>query len=273
LEHSYLVKEENWDSLSQFFKDNKSYKPVLSDWTIVEISQASDLSQAKRRIAFVESLSPLWLVNKLKVQKQELRSFLYRFYWGLPISPYSAFTADFADVSEEVIPIELKGDWTFKSFVLSCIQKPSHLNEIHNSKDLYIDNYHKLKSIGFKKLQKRIDVIIQGWIEGILPEKTPDGGMVTDTEKKQLISFCLGNRAIFYKNCKYFSFEKELFFVRLNDMSRAPKKSDAIDLEHICCSAPYCDFVVTEKYLKHIGSIAGKKVSMAKIVTDISEIV
>ncbi|MCS5597949.1 MAG: hypothetical protein NZ828_11925 [Alphaproteobacteria bacterium] len=268
LEHSYLVKEEHWNTISDFFCSNEQYRPVLSDWSVVEIAQGTDSDQAKARVDFVMSLNPLWLYNKNKIQKMEVKSFLYRFYWSEMISPYFAFTQNFYETTEARVPVS----YSVQQFVDSCISDPSILNEINLNKDLYIKTYDNLHKIPDKVLKEKEKSFFAKWIIDVLPLKTPSNKMIDFFEKHSLIDFCFQKRNLFYKECKYFGFENKLFGVRFRDKGRVPKRSDALDLEHICASVPYCNFIVAENYLRHISEIANRDLDMGKVVRCISDV-
>ena len=49
------------------------WRLVLSAWNLYEIGAGADEAQKCGRLAFLESLKPLWAVERLDVQKQEVQ--------------------------------------------------------------------------------------------------------------------------------------------------------------------------------------------------------
>ena len=271
LEHSYLAKEDNWPSIIEFFRED-GYTAVVSDWNIVEISQASDRKQAKRRVRFLESLNPLWMINKVEIQKKEVQSFLFRSYFGEFIWPYNVFVESFFTSVEVSLSRKPKQGWSLFKFVDACLKDPSILHPIKKEQDVYLEDYFRIKGIGIDKIKNMHDEILRRWIIDVLPNKQPNGKNLNLEEKNFLLEYCVQNKQKFFNYCPYFAFENALFYQRYADANRQPRKSDALDLEHICCSVSYCDSVVAEKYLKHIANITNKNNTFGKVVSSVSEI-
>ena len=51
---------------------------MLSLWTLYEISRATDKAQQERRLAFLLGFNPLWIIERVAVEKYEVRRFLWR---------------------------------------------------------------------------------------------------------------------------------------------------------------------------------------------------
>lgn len=272
IEHSYLVNENNWDKIKKFFAGHTDFKFVASDWNLIEISQATDKAQARKRVDFIEGLYPKWLLIKTEIQKLEVQSFLYRYLYG-SIAPYSVFTDQFYKAVALSIGREPNGGWKPWVFVESYIDNPGILTPIQAQKPIYIQNFQKLTAVDKKDIKKKDVEIFSRWIKDVLPDKKPDGRALNEIDKQQAMAFCLNDIPKFLRECPYFNFENTLFDIRLSDKTRPPKESDVIDLEHACCSVPYCDVVVIgDKHLRHIAEIANKSLKMAKIVSCVSEV-
>ncbi len=272
IEHSYLVNEDNWGKIKKFFSDHPDFKFVASDWNLIEISQATDKAQARRRVDFIESLNPIWVIIKPEIQKLEVKSFLYRNLYGSE-EPYSVFTDQFHKTVALAIGREPEGGWKLWGFVEHYIDHPDSLAPIQAEKPRYIQSFQKLVGVSKKNLKKKDMEIFSEWIKDVFPDKKPDGSALNDADKQYAIDFCLNDISKFLGECPYFNFENTLFDIRHSDKTRPPKESDAIDLEHDCCSVPYCDVVVIgDKHLRHIADIANKSLKMAKIVSCVSEI-
>lgn len=272
IEHSYLVNENNWEKIKKFFSDHPDFQFAASDWNVIEISQASDKEQARKRVDFVESLNPKWVIIKPEIQKLETKNFLYRYLYDSE-APYSVFTDQFHKTVALSIGREPDGGWKLWGFVEHYIDNPDSLAPIQVQKPIYIQSFQKLIGIDKKDIKKEDKEIVSRWIKDVLPATKPDGSALNDADKQQAIDFCLDNLTKFFSECPYFNFENTLFDIRFSDKTRQPKESDAIDLEHACCSVPYCDVVVIgDKHLRHIASIANDSLKMTKIVSCVSEI-
>ncbi len=272
IEHSYLVNENNWDKIGAFFSGHPDFEFIASDWTVIEISQATDKEQAHRRVDFIESLNPKWLLIKTEIQKFEVKSFLYRYLY-CSMAPYSVFTDQFHKAV--AVSIGRKPDEGCKlwNFVEAYIDDPDILAPIKAQKEIYLQCFGKLASMKKKDIQKKDKEIIGHWIKDVLPDTKPNGCSLNDVDKQQAIALCLSNVPKFLEECPYFNFENTLFDIRFQDKERKSQESDVIDLEHACCAVPYCDFVVTgDRYLKSISDRANVSLKMAKIFSCVSDL-
>jgi hypothetical protein len=55
----------------------------LSLWNLVEIGCGTDRNQQDRRLAFLEQHDPLWIVERVVVQRQEVERFLWEGRFGV----------------------------------------------------------------------------------------------------------------------------------------------------------------------------------------------
>jgi len=77
IDHSVVSRPEWWPEVRQAVSSGE-VRIALSLWNLFEIGAASDQAQQEERLAFLESLNPLWLVERRGIQRQEVRRFLWR---------------------------------------------------------------------------------------------------------------------------------------------------------------------------------------------------
>ena len=81
IDHSIVTHEPSWEGLSRAIGSDKIHL-ALSIWNLYEIGNADDRAQRKRRIAFLKGLAPLYIVERLPIQRQEVERFLWQHKFG-----------------------------------------------------------------------------------------------------------------------------------------------------------------------------------------------
>src|SRR5689334_12515912 len=76
LDHSALAREDWWPIIAPAVSAG-DVRLAFSLWNLVEIGDAKDLAQRERRLTFIEQNAPLWIVERVGVQRQEVRRFLW----------------------------------------------------------------------------------------------------------------------------------------------------------------------------------------------------
>jgi hypothetical protein len=74
-DHSIITHEPSWASVSEAVETDK-IRLALSVWNLFEIGNAADEAQRKQRLAFLKGLNPLYVVERLDIQRQEVERFL-----------------------------------------------------------------------------------------------------------------------------------------------------------------------------------------------------
>jgi hypothetical protein len=92
VDHQIIAKEANWPQLSDLLERDKSLRLAISIYNLAEISSASDKAQALRCVEFVDSLKPLWVLERLIVQKYEVRNFLWQHHFHKEPNSFAVFT-------------------------------------------------------------------------------------------------------------------------------------------------------------------------------------
>ena len=98
IDHSVVAREAWWPYLRRAVSDD-GCRIVLSVWNLFEIGAAEDEAQKCARLAFFESLSPLWAVERLGVQRQEVKRFLWKHRYEVQPDDLVVITPSFSVVN------------------------------------------------------------------------------------------------------------------------------------------------------------------------------
>lgn len=82
LDHSAISNETWWPQIDAVLVTGQ-VRLALSMWNLVEIGSATDRKQQDRRLAFLEQHHPLWVVERVAVQRQEVERFLWQGRFGV----------------------------------------------------------------------------------------------------------------------------------------------------------------------------------------------
>jgi hypothetical protein len=74
VDHSAITDENWWPQIDAAVATGRT-RLALSPWNLVEIGSATDLKQREQRIAFLEQNNPLWIVERVGIQRQEVKRF------------------------------------------------------------------------------------------------------------------------------------------------------------------------------------------------------
>ncbi|MCK1479447.1 hypothetical protein IVB27_33070 [Bradyrhizobium sp. 197] len=75
LDHSVIAHEAHWPQLDAVVASG-GVRLAVSVWNLIEIGSATDRKQQERRLNFLERNNPLWIVERVAVQRQEIKRFL-----------------------------------------------------------------------------------------------------------------------------------------------------------------------------------------------------
>jgi hypothetical protein len=160
---------------------------VLSIWNLFEIGAASDGAQQKKRLSFLERLDPVWIVERVEVQKQEVKRFLWPHYFHRPPEDLMVFTPSLSVVvsfwSERSTPIGL----TPSQFIGGTDY--ASLNPL---KKLSPQAQATMKAAGPKVLKEKNHDIFAAWIRPLIPFRDPDRRLLTVGAQSELVEFCSG---------------------------------------------------------------------------------
>jgi hypothetical protein len=95
IDHSVVTRETWWPYLRRAVSDD-GCRIVLSVFNLFEIGSASDEAQRDARLVFLESLNPLWAVERRSLQKQEVERFLWKHKFGVQPDDLIVITPSFS---------------------------------------------------------------------------------------------------------------------------------------------------------------------------------
>jgi hypothetical protein len=95
VDHSAITDETWWPQIDAAVATGR-VRLAVSLWNLVEIGSATDLKQRERRITFLERNDPLWIVERVGVQRQEVKRFLWINRFGVPRRSLSSSRRTFA---------------------------------------------------------------------------------------------------------------------------------------------------------------------------------
>src|SRR4051812_15283939 len=93
LDHQIVINQAGWPAI-KLLSDSGQIRLAISSWSIREIAQG--MREREERMAFLESLSPLYIHDMQVLQRLEMTSFLNRFLFGGRHIPFAMFTETFA---------------------------------------------------------------------------------------------------------------------------------------------------------------------------------
>jgi len=96
LDHQYIARETagqpaHWQQLSAMLAANPEWRLAVSECNLLEIASDGDKVRAQRRAAFVDSLKPAWMMERLDIQKCEVKAFLWKNHFHVEPVPFFVF--------------------------------------------------------------------------------------------------------------------------------------------------------------------------------------
>jgi hypothetical protein len=239
IDHSVVTREAWWPYLRRAVSDD-GCKIVLSVWNLFEIGAASDQAQQSARLAFFESLNPLWAVDRRSLQKQEVKRFLWNHKFGLQPDDLIAITASFSVANYFLSgPLTVIGE-TPKQFISGI-----DFETLNPLKKLSPAAQTTLKAVDRAALKRKEPEIFTGWIGQSVPLWAPDGKPFTREERADLAGWCYERRKQFLWECPSLAVEDAITADRSRDRARKPIETDGPDLEHTAVGLAYCDIFCT----------------------------
>ncbi|MEW6657690.1 MAG: hypothetical protein AB1424_03420 [Thermodesulfobacteriota bacterium] len=87
-----MANKDNLPMLASLCAPNTGLRLVVSQWLLVEIRNFGDRIGAIKRGEFLDSLNPLWMIERLHIQRHEVRRFLWINYFKRDAEPFSVFS-------------------------------------------------------------------------------------------------------------------------------------------------------------------------------------
>lgn len=242
LDHHVLVDESQWPLLRDITGRGVT-KLALSSWNLVEIAQANDANQRHRRIEYVSSLSPVFVHDKITLQRFELRNFAWLYYFQAGFFPFSAFAVTFPDYLLENFNIPVRPDYALADYFRNA--RPEHLVPIRAQQDEAVLALQALQTASRQRLAQIEKETFALYLTSRLPVTAPDGTHLSDAAAADMAEFCFERRDTLYRLSPALFVEEELSAKRRQNAVRRPSRSDVADLMHSVVGLAYCDAFVT----------------------------
>lgn len=240
---------------------NHIYKPVIdkingdkeltfafSIWNLVEIVTGNEIEEAIKLAALVDSLNPMWLVERLNILEEEVKGFLLKNYFHLDnLESFNPIKKHLSEVFYCLNPRTVRiNDNTVKS-VTEWAKHPKSMGTITNVKQdtpealTTIQTARKNNTIT-KEHQRQIDRIYYG---NLIPTYGPDKKPLHSKERTKILNYLVKNKRELLRASPCLNVEEKLTDFRTRNVKRIPEEQDAVDLQHSVPSLAYCDYVIS----------------------------
>jgi hypothetical protein len=260
IDHSVVAHEASWKPIDDILSSGK-VRLALSVWNLVEIGLATDKAQQARRLAFLEKHNPVWIVERIPLQKQEVQGFLWSDVFGVQPQETQVFMPYLSMVDYYHAGFETRLGLTASQWIAGVDFK-----KVEELKQLSPNALKILQAVDPKAFKKRQHEIFKPWIEPLVPFIAPDGGAMTKARRADLLDYCAEHEAQFFACCKSLAVEDSLTAARVTSPNRNPKPSDGIDLMHAVVAMAYCDFfLVRDGFVRTCSLQASKALAPVKM--------
>ena len=265
-DHHFIAREANgrptnWKLLAELLADNPDWRLAISECNLLEIAFDGNKPRALRRAEFLDSVRPLWMMERLDIQKHEVRAFLWRNHFKVAAKPFSPFCEHLSTVmSYHTRPLVGATAATWITAVDS--------HEIAEAKRLTVRSLRTLQAATKQQKRQIADQTFREWVYPKIPLHDPDNSFMNKQQKEQLAVFCYANVDQFYRECPAMAVEHYLCEARTRDPNRVPEEPDAIDLQHGVLALSYCDsFVTGDRYAFSTSAHAIKSLPALSLAT------
>lgn len=252
-DHSIVSYEPSWQSVKEILA-LPGFQLVLSVWNLVEIGSATDKVQREKRLAFLEEFNPLWVHERVQVQKREVTKFVWKELFGVNEGGVKVFTSHLSEVESYLAGSQTRIGLTARQWIKGIDY--ARIEELKKPAPNALKILQTLDKKSFKAKQK---AIFKKWIEGLVPDAGQDGKLLTRKCKETIVDYCEGHQTEFFAVCKSLYVEDALSTARAAALGRKPQRSDGIDLMHAVIALAYCDyFVVRDGFVAQCATQAVK---------------
>jgi hypothetical protein len=98
LEHSSLTDETSWPAIERLLTIG-DLQIVLSIWNLLEIALHEDTQVRERRLALIDRCRPHWVYDHVYIRRNEIRSYVWKHYFGVEPETFSAITPSLAGMN------------------------------------------------------------------------------------------------------------------------------------------------------------------------------
>jgi hypothetical protein len=234
---------------------------VLSIWNLFEIGEGTDKGQREHRLKFLEQFGPLWVLERVNIQRRELQHFLWTEHFGVEEDHPPVFTPYLSVVDAYHAGPKARVGLTPRQWIAGV-----DFTRYSSLKDLAPSALRILQSQGKTAIANRQRDIFKAWIEPLIPTVGTDGKALSTTERAELLDYCAMNRKRCFAVCRCIAAEDAITTARVSHPTRRPRRSDGIDLMHSAVALAYCDyFLVRDKFSRDCADRARKTLKSAKL--------
>jgi hypothetical protein len=265
LDHQYIAREAagqpaHWQQLGAMLAANPEWRLAVSECNLLEIASDGDKERAQRRAAFIDSLRPRWMMERLDIQKCEVEAFLWKNHFLVDSAPFGVFHEHLSQVTilhTQPIIGETATSWVARI----------NPTEIDGAKRQTVSSLRTLQAATKRQKQQIDESVFRAWVEPKISLQDPGGLLMKKADRDTLAGFCWANRDQFYRECPAMGVEHFVCESRTRDPNRQPTESDAIDLQHTVLGLSYCDVLVTERYAYSTAAYAIKALAPLPLAT------
>jgi hypothetical protein len=262
IDHSIVTHTPSWKPIEDVLTRGKA-QLALSLWNLFEIGSASDKRQQRQRLEFLAKFHPLWILERVDIQRHETRAFLWKEKFGVTPEPLQVSKRHLSEVVSYHAGSETRIGLTPAQWIDGV-----DFCKYEKHKNLSPTALRLLQANSAKEIAKRQDEIFRKWIEGVLPNVNPKGHAFSKAELSVFLAFCEKNQAAYYAACPAMAVEDALTRARTATATRRPQTSDGIDLMHAVVALAYCDyFLVRDGFVFQCCKHARKELSGMKVAT------
>jgi len=266
IDHHFIARETkgqptNRQLLTELLADDPDWRLAASESNLLEIAFDGDKARALRRAQFLDSLHPVWMMERLDIQKHEVRAFLWGNHFRVAAEPLSPFRKHLSEVmSYHTRPIIGAGAATW----IRAIDP----TEIAEAKRLTVQSLTILQAASKQQKRQIEAVTFRAWVYPKIPIRDPAGALMSKAQKDKLAALCYASRDQFFRECPAIAVEHYICEARTRDPNRVPEEADAIDLQHGVLGLSYCDsFVTGDRYSYSTATHAIKSLPLLKLAT------
>lgn len=193
VDHSVVAHPGSWAPLEEVLNDGK-VRLVLSLWNLFEIGSASDKAQQAQRLTFLEGFDPIWILERVDLQRLEVRNFCWKQWCGVTPEPLQVFKRNLSEVEAPHAGSQTRIGLTPTQWI----------NGVNFSK---YDPYKKLAPNALLKLQSHTPKeikdpeIFRAWVKGALPKFDPENRALSKSELADFLDGCEHDQSAFYEAC------------------------------------------------------------------------
>jgi hypothetical protein len=266
-----LAWEQGWPEIEQTIRCAPGLRLAVSEWNLYEIANGTDLAQREKRLLFLDRLGPEWMVERVHIQKQELRRFLWECYYGVRAPDLLVFSDNLSVIDSFSAGSQTRLGLTARRYIAEL-----NIGRVNMRRASAPTALRTLQRAGSKDIAKLDERIFRERLQPLLPPTTPDGRPSKVVERHALVNFCWQNRSGLLATSPALAVEHALRKTRTRDPARNPQASDGPDLMHMVMALAYCDFfVVRDGYALSCARQAKRtlrSLTLAKICESVRQI-